>query len=281
MTTRERLSHKKPTLLTSAMKMTIRSNTINMNRTMLFIAMVVCAVNANAQLGIPVNSQKDTFFIQRVLYNGTELNVADWPSPFIVEDAVNIYVAQFTYEKGRMVYSAFDGYGDCNGHTPHLVRYDYRARCNGTMHNVSVVKSEDGKYDCSRKYTIGDYVFDVYGSSAEMKKSPSVEIEEVYQVVEIDPMFPGGIEAMYEFLAQNIRYPQSARENNISGRVFLTFVVMADGSLANVRVIRGIGGGCDEEAVRVVKSMPKWIPGKSRGKAVNVQYNLPVNFSLR
>lgn len=281
MTTRERLSYKKPTLLTSAMKMTIRSNTINMNRTMLFIAMVVCAVNANAQLAIPVNSQKDTFFIQRVLYNGTELNVADWPSPFIVEDAVNIYVAQFTYEKGRMVYSASDGYGDCNGHTPHLVRYDYRARCNGTMHNVSVVKSEDGKYDCSRKYTIGDYVFDVYGSSAEMKKSPSVEIEEVYQVVEIDPMFPGGGEAMYEFLAQNIRYPQSARENNISGRVFLTFVVMADGSLANVRVIRGIGGGCDEEAVRVVKSMPKWIPGKSRGKAVNVQYNLPVNFSLR
>lgn len=252
-----------------------------MNRMMLLIAMVVCAMGTNAQLGAPINSHKDTFYIQRVIYNGTELNTSDWPSSFIVEDAVNIYVAQFTYEKGRLVHSLDNGYDYCNGQSAHLVKYYYRARCNGSNHDVYIEKSEDGNADCHRKYTIGDYVFDVYGSSAEMKKSPSVEIEEVYQVVEIDPMFPGGIEAMYEFLAQNIRYPQSARENNISGRVFLTFVVMADGSLANVRVIRGIGGGCDEEAVRVVKSMPKWIPGKSRGKAVNVQYNLPVNFSLR
>ena len=85
---------------------------------------------------------------------------------------------------------------------------------------------------------------------------------------------------MYKYLAQNIKYPQLARENNITGRVFVTFVVERDGSVTGVRVLRDIGGGCGQEAVRVVKSMPKWTPGKQRGKAVRVQYNLPVNFSL-
>ena len=105
--------------------------------------------------------------------------------------------------------------------------------------------------------------------------------QEIFQVVENDPEFPGGVEAMYKYLAQNIKYPQLARENNITGRVFVTFVVEKDGSVTNVRVLRDIGGGCGQEAVRIVKAMPKWTPGKQRGKAVRVQYNLPVNFSLR
>ncbi len=104
--------------------------------------------------------------------------------------------------------------------------------------------------------------------------------EEIFQVVENDPEFPGGAEALYKYLAQNIKYPQLARENNITGRVYVTFVVERDGSVSGVRVLRDIGGGCGAEAVRVVKSMPKWTPGKQRGKAVRVQYNLPVNFSL-
>lgn len=103
----------------------------------------------------------------------------------------------------------------------------------------------------------------------------------IFQVVENDPEFPGGIEAMYKFLAQNIKYPQLARENNITGRVYVTFVVEKDGSVSGVKVLRDIGGGCGAEAVRVVKSMPKWTPGKQRGKAVRVQYNLPVNFNLQ
>ena len=106
------------------------------------------------------------------------------------------------------------------------------------------------------------------------------EEQTIFQVVENDPEFPGGVEAMYMYLAQNIKYPQLARENNITGRVYVTFVVERDGSVSGVRVLRDIGGGCGAEAVRVVKSMPKWTPGKQRGKAVRVQYNLPVNFSL-
>lgn len=103
----------------------------------------------------------------------------------------------------------------------------------------------------------------------------------IFQVVENDPEFPGGVEALMKYLQQNIKYPQLARENNITGRVYVTFVVERDGSVTGVRVVRDIGGGCGQEAVRVVKAMPKWSPGKQRGKAVRVQYNLPVNFSLR
>ena len=99
--------------------------------------------------------------------------------------------------------------------------------------------------------------------------------------MENDPEFPGGVEAMYKYLAQNIKYPQLARENNITGKVYVEFVVEKDGSVSNVKVLRDIGGGCGQEAVRVVKSMPKWSPGKQRGKAVRVQYRLPVNFNLR
>lgn len=103
----------------------------------------------------------------------------------------------------------------------------------------------------------------------------------IFTVVEKDPEFPGGMDALYKYLAQNIKYPTIARENGITGRVYVTFVVERDGSIANPRVLRDIGGGCGAEAIRVVKSMPKWNPGKQSGKAVRVQFNLPVNFNLQ
>jgi periplasmic protein TonB len=109
----------------------------------------------------------------------------------------------------------------------------------------------------------------------------SAEEVQIFMVVESMPEFPGGEPALYKFLAENIKYPQMAKESGIQGRVFVTFVVERDGSVTDVRVLRGIGGGCDEEAIRVVKSMPKWSPGKQRGKAVRVQYNLPVKFTLQ
>ena len=109
----------------------------------------------------------------------------------------------------------------------------------------------------------------------------SAEEVQIFMVVESMPAYPGGEPALYAFLAENIKYPQMAKESGIQGRVFVTFVVERDGSVTDVRVLRGIGGGCDEEAIRVVKSMPKWTPGKQRGKSVRVQYNLPVKFTLQ
>ncbi|MCR5658385.1 MAG: TonB family protein [Bacteroidales bacterium] len=108
-----------------------------------------------------------------------------------------------------------------------------------------------------------------------------VQEQEIFQIVEEMPAYPGGDQKLMEYVAKNIKYPQIARETGIQGRVFVGFVVEPDGSVSNVKVLRGIGGGCDEEAMRVVKSMPKWKPGKQRGKAVRVSYMLPVNFKLQ
>lgn len=105
--------------------------------------------------------------------------------------------------------------------------------------------------------------------------------EEIFLVVEEMPSFPGGEAAMYKYIGKNIEYPRMAKESGISGRVFVTFVVEKDGAVTDVQILRGIGGGCDEEAVRVIKSMPNWKPGKQRGKAVRVQYRMPIKFTLQ
>mgnify|MGYP002522300139 CR=1 FL=1 len=105
--------------------------------------------------------------------------------------------------------------------------------------------------------------------------------QEIFQIVEEMPQFPGGEQKLMEFVAKNIKYPQIARETGIQGRVFVGFVVEPDGSISNVKLLRGIGGGCDEEAMRVIKSLPKWKPGKQRGKAVRVSYQIPVFFKLQ
>ena len=114
----------------------------------------------------------------------------------------------------------------------------------------------------------------------EVEEEEVVEAE-VFTIVEEMPAYPGGDAKLYEYLGKNIKYPQIARESGIQGRVFVNFVVEPDGSVSNVKVMRGIGGGCDEEAVRVIKTMPKWKPGKQRGKAVRVTYTIPVVFQLQ
>ncbi len=107
------------------------------------------------------------------------------------------------------------------------------------------------------------------------------EPEKIFTAVEESPKFPGGDKAMYEFLSKNIRYPEMAAQNNIQGRVTVQFVVEKDGSIGEVKVVRGKDPDLDKEAVRVVKSMPKFIPGKMNGQAVRVWYTLPINFKLQ
>lgn len=118
-------------------------------------------------------------------------------------------------------------------------------------------------------------------TQVKVEEEEEVAEEPIFTVVEEEPKFPGGMEALYKYLGSNIKYPQLARENGITGKVYVTFVVEKDGSIANPRILRDIGGGCGAEAIRVVKAMPKWSPGKQRGKAVRVQFNLPVNFNLK
>lgn len=105
--------------------------------------------------------------------------------------------------------------------------------------------------------------------------------QEVFIIVEQMPLFPGGDEALRKYLATEVKYPVIAQENGIQGRVFVKFVIMPDGSVSNVEVARPFDPNLDKEAVRVVKSMPKWTPGKQRGKAVRVSYTVPINFVLQ
>ena len=108
------------------------------------------------------------------------------------------------------------------------------------------------------------------------------EEEVIFVVVESMPEFPGGAQAMYKFLSENVKYPVIAQENGIQGRVICQFTVNKDGSLVDIEVVRSGGDpSLDKEAIRVIKSMPKWNPGKQRGKPVRVKYTIPVNFKLQ
>jgi protein TonB len=142
--------------------------------------------------------------------------------------------------------------------------------------NVTVDDNIDIDVEADQNTEVQEYVAPVKSVEEE-----SAEEAQIFMVVESMPEYPGGEAALYTFLAENIKYPQMAKESGIQGRVFVTFVVERNGSVTDVRVLRGIGGGCDEEAIRVVKSMPTWTPGKQRGKSVRVQYNLPVKFTLQ
>ena len=108
------------------------------------------------------------------------------------------------------------------------------------------------------------------------------EEEVVFVVVESMPEFPGGQQALFKYLSENVKYPVIAQENGIQGRVICQFVVNKDGSIVDVEVVRSGGDpSLDKEAIRVIKSMPKWKPGKQRGKPVRVKYTVPVNFKLQ
>jgi protein TonB len=104
--------------------------------------------------------------------------------------------------------------------------------------------------------------------------------DHVFDVVEVMPTFPGGMDALVEYLRKHIRYPASAEENGIQGRVTVVFVVEKDGSVTDVKVARGVDPSLDREAVRVVSSMPHWLPGKQNGSAVRVKFSVPVTFRL-
>ena len=104
--------------------------------------------------------------------------------------------------------------------------------------------------------------------------------EPVFTVVEVMPKFPGGNKALYAYLGNNIKYPEVAKKEGIEGTVYVTYVVEKDGSVTHVKLLRGVHESLDKEALRVVAEMPKWEPGKEKGKPVRVQYSLPIKYTL-
>jgi protein TonB len=129
--------------------------------------------------------------------------------------------------------------------------------------------------ELTEEMKVADVVFEVFDEPVEEKA------EEIFQIVEQSPAFPGGIGEFYKYVAQNIEYPALASRLGVSGRVFVRFVIEKDGSLTDIRVVKGIGSGCDVEAARVLEGSPKWTPGKQRGNNVRVYMTVPIHFLLR
>lgn len=117
--------------------------------------------------------------------------------------------------------------------------------------------------------------------SAPKAEEEEKEATEVFFIVEDMPEFPGGDNALRAYIANSIKYPVIAQENGVQGKVYVTFVVSRDGSVTNATIARGVDASLDKEALRVVTSLPKWKPGKQRGKPVNVSYTVPINFKLQ
>jgi protein TonB len=117
--------------------------------------------------------------------------------------------------------------------------------------------------------------------NSDVKQVTEEDPNKIFTAVEKEPNFPGGEAAFANYLGKNIHYPAIAKENNVQGKVFLSFVVERDGSLTDIRVVRGIGSGCDDEAVRVLKASPKWRPGIQNGRPVRVAYTIPISFTLQ
>jgi protein TonB len=115
-----------------------------------------------------------------------------------------------------------------------------------------------------------------------VENADSVAVEKtVYQVVEEQPSFPGGMRAMMKYLADNIKYPRISRDNKSQGRAIVRFTVNVDGAISDAEVVRSTGDiYLDKEAIRVVEAMPKWVPGKENGKPVRMKYTMPINFRL-
>lgn len=127
---------------------------------------------------------------------------------------------------------------------------------------------------------ISCYSQEVKTESLVPEKDTVATSEPAYIEVEESPKFPGGDAGRIRFLQENINYPKKARKKGIQGTVYVSFIIEKSGHVSEAWVVRGIGGGCDEEAIRVIKKMPRWKPGKQSGKPVRVQFNMPLKFTL-
>lgn len=139
------------------------------------------------------------------------------------------------------------------------------------------VVNQEGSDDADRFKQVQEVVKVV----EEVKPEPKPKEDEIFVAVEQQAEFPGGQAALMKWLSNNIRYPEAAQQNDIQGRVIVKFVVEKDGSIGNATIVKGVDKDLDREALRVVKKMPKWQPGKNNGQAVRSYFNLPVTFRLQ
>lgn len=164
---------------------------------------------------------------------------------------------------------------------PPIVKPDIEVR--DEPPTVEKLKEADpGQRDIKGDPTADIVIAEPVGEGPKREAAVAVDDNKVYDFVSIEkqPEFPGGISKFYGYLSKAIKYPPMAQENNVQGKVFLSFVVEKDGKLTDITVTRGLGSGTDEEAIRVLKASPRWNPGIQNGKPVRVKYNINVNFTL-
>lgn len=164
---------------------------------------------------------------------------------------------------------------------PPIVKPDIEVR--DEPPTVEKLKEADpGQRDIKGDPTADIVIAEPVGEGPKRTEAVAVDDNKVYDFVSIEkqPEYPGGIAKFYKYLGGAIKYPPMAQENNVQGKVFLSFVVEKDGKLTDIQVTRGLGSGTDEEAIRVLKASPRWNPGIQNGKPVRVKYNINVNFTL-
>lgn len=156
-----------------------------------------------------------------------------------------------------------------------------------SMFFLMIKKCDDGPKLCIVREREGitkspeEYLWEYFKKQKRSPESSSVETGKVYDVVERMPQFPGGPSAMMKYLADNIKYPAEAEKDGVQGRVVVTFIVERDGSVTNAKIATSAEEHLDDEALRLVTTMPKWIPGRQDGHAVRVKYTVPVTFRLK
>jgi TonB family protein len=202
------------------------------------------------------------------------------------------------YAKGELVWNAYvkshlqTNYPDSarKNSVEGIVKVSFKVNKDSSISDVHVL------YDCCPEYEFnltaisllhaaGKWIpGKVNGIDTVMKVVIPIDFkleERIFQIVETSAEFPGGQSQMMRFVQKNVNYPEMARENDISGRVIVQFVVEKDGSISNVKTVGAVlGFGLEEEAMRVVKRMPKWTPGEQRGKKVRMRFHLPIRFEL-
>ena len=167
--------------------------------------------------------------------------------------------------------------------TPPVIKKDSEVKPEEELksqEDLNKTKTAIGSFDVKGNDEAGGEVLKAKEVIAQ-PEPPKEEETTVFDVVEVMPSFPGGQGALFEWLSKNIKYPVVAEENGVQGRVIVTFVVERNGSITDVQVVKSVDPSLDKEAVRVVKAMPHWIPGKQNGSAVRVKFTVPVTFRLQ
>ncbi|PJB58516.1 MAG: hypothetical protein CO098_08185 [Bacteroidetes bacterium CG_4_9_14_3_um_filter_41_19] len=235
--------------------------------------------NPGIQKGVPIRVMRTlpiNFSLGEVLPSQTKIYLEADSLPEFVggQNALNEYLMeQVANYEGRI-----------DTENQQIVDVYFVVETDGSISNVMVKDSIGNELDEAAMSIVKNMPAWIPGkignTKIRMMMYVPVDFISVFTMVELMPEYPGGMQNLMTFLAANIKYPLLAKQKGIQGSVYVNFVIDTDGSVSNLTVLRGIGGGCDEEAIRVLSKMPKWTPGKQKGKQVRVSYNLSVKFTL-